>query len=112
MRPISLIAFVAGSAIAAPAYAHGEQILVSFYAQAIAVAAVLLSIRLVSALRAYWVAGLFGCFAGVVVSWFATGNIPYMENQVLITVVGIALPIAFTVLCVFAARRYAKPQRV
>lgn len=110
MRHKSLIAFIAGSAIVAPAYAHGEQILVSFYAQAIAVAAVLLSLRLFSAFRAHWVAGLSGCFAGVVVSWFVTGNMPYMENQALITIIGIMLPIAFAILCVFAARYYANSQ--
>ena len=105
MRRNSLIALITGSAMAAPAYAHGEQVLVSFYAQAIAVAAVLVSLRLVSAFRAHWVAGAFGCFVGVVVSWFATLNMPYLANQVLITAVGVVLPVAFAVLCIFAARQ-------
>lgn len=112
MRRSKLITLIGASVVAAPAYAHGKQVLVSLYAQAIAVAAVLLSLRLVSAFRARRVAGLFGCFMGVVVSWFATANMPYMENQVLITVVGVTLPSAFALLCVFAARRYAKSRQI
>ena len=112
MRRNNLTAFIAASAVAAPAYAHGEQVLVSFYAQAIAVVAVLLSLRLIAAFRAHWVAGFFGCIAGVVVSWLTTASMPYMEHRVLITVLGVLLPAILAALCAYAARRYAaKSQR-
>jgi len=53
--------------------------------------------------RRYWLVGLIGLIAGTVASWNITGNWPYTENRVRITVIDVAFPLAFTVIAVLVA---------
>jgi hypothetical protein len=110
MRP-KLVAFVATSVLTSSASAHGEEVLLSFYAQAVAVVAVLLCLGLITALREHWAAGTFGCLGGVVTSWLATARVPYMENRAIITVIGVLVPPFLAGLSVYVAHRYASRSR-
>ena len=101
-----LVALVIATGTALTAHAHGEEVLVSFYAQAITVTVVLLSLRFVPGLRLHWVAGVAGCIAGVVASWLVTADLPYMQNQLIITAVAVITPPVVAALSVYVARRY------
>jgi hypothetical protein len=98
-RAIALIAL----AIAGPAQAHGEDVLLSIYAQGGSIIVVLLLLFGIATLRRYWLVGLIGLIAGTVASWNITGNWPYTENRVRITVIDVAFPLAFTVIAVLVA---------
>ena len=96
---IALIAL----AIASPAHAHGEDVLLSIYAQGGSIVVVLLLLFGIATLRRYWLVGLIGLIAGTVASWNITGNWPYTENRVRITVIDVTFPLAFTVIAVLVA---------
>jgi len=99
-----LAPFICALVLTGPAYAHGEELLVSVYSQvavSVAIAAVLF---LTPALRKHIKAGLVGILLGIVVAWFATGNMPFMENRSVITLVDVAFPLAFAVLAVGASK--------
>jgi hypothetical protein len=106
MRRVAL-PFLLGLLYAAPAYAHGEEILLSIYAQVAAVVATLLFVWLVPAVRAHWLAGSAGCIAGVVLAWALTGHLPYMQYRAIFTTVGVLAPIGVAAVCVFLARKNA-----
>lgn len=90
---------------AMPAYAHGEEVLATVFAQFIAVAGTIVALRLLPKARPHWVAGLAGCISGVVISWVLTGALPYTEHRTLITVIEVGVPLGLSALCVYVARR-------
>jgi len=77
----------------APAHAHGEEILVSFYAQAIAVAACFVGLQIVPVAKPHRLSGSIACIAGVVLAEFVVSNVPYNDNRVVITMAMVILPI-------------------
>jgi hypothetical protein len=97
--------------IASPAYAHGQDVLTYFYAQAAAVAVTMYFLLSVRTFRRYWLLGTIGCIAGVATSWFVTDDMPYTDNHFLINVIGSVAPLLFASLAVAAAHRYVKYRR-
>ena len=100
---IALIALV----LPATAEAHGEEVLVTVFAQFVTVAAILAIISMVRALKRYSSVGFVGCFVGVAISWALTGQMPYRENRNLITMALVVLPVISTVLALVLARLLA-----
>ena len=97
---------------AAPlAHAHGEEILVSFYAQAIVVVACFAGLQFLSIARPHRLAGAIACIAGVVFAELSVSNIPYNDNRILITIAMIVAPIIATVGFVLIGRAYAKRKK-
>lgn len=92
--------------LSAAAEAHGEEVLVSLFAEAVTVLGILLALGVSRPLRAHAGAGVFGCIAGVVLDWHLTGDLPYRENQRLITLLGIAIPLLLSAAFVLLASRY------
>jgi hypothetical protein len=109
--PRRFLTCLVGILIATPAYAHGQDVLVSMFAQAASVAVVLFLLFAVPALRRYWPAGLLGCIIGVLVSWLLTADIPYMANITSITIVDICCPVVFAALSIVVANRVAAFRR-
>ena len=109
LRPSNLRLLIAIGAvfIAFPAHAHGEEVLVSIFAQVASVIAVVLALFAVRAFRSYWIPGLLGCISGTVLSEWATGDMPYRQNAALITAICAGAPIVFTALSVLAAACWA-----
>ena len=104
-RVLSLIALLA---VAPFAHAHGEDILVSFYAQAIAVVVCFAGLQLLPAARAHRLFGFIACIAGVVVADFAVSDITYNDNRIVITIAMVVTPIISTAGGVLVARAYAR----
>jgi hypothetical protein len=98
-RAIALIAL----AIASPAHAHGEDVLLSIYAQGGSIIVVLLLLFGIATLRRYWLVGLIGLNRrdGRFVEHHR--QLAYTENRVRITVIDVAFPLAFTVIAVLVA---------
>jgi hypothetical protein len=87
------------------AFAHGEDVLATLFAQALAiVASVVASFLLLRSRHRTW-AGIAGCIAGVILSWTITGDLPYDDNRMFITVLDVALPLLGTLAAVVAARK-------
>ena len=102
-----LIASLVACAWAVPAFAHGEDLLRSVYAQLAAVLVTFVALGVVPALRKHRIAGVVGCLLGVVGSWLATFNLPYQANHVSVTVLLVALPLALAMIAIAAARHRA-----
>jgi drug/metabolite transporter (DMT)-like permease len=97
--------------VAGPAQAHGEDVLTYFYTQAAAVAVTMYFLFSIRMFRRYWLVGILGCVAGVVISWLATDRLPYTDNHVLINTIGSVAPLLFAALAVVAAHRYVLYRR-
>lgn len=106
MRFRKIAAAAALLAVSALAEAHGEEVVVSLFAQVIAVLGVILAVCVFRPLRRHAVAGVLGCFAGVALDWLATGDMPYWENHELITFLAFALPVLLSCAFVLLARRF------
>ena len=104
-RPINLLVLLG----AAPfAQAHGEEVLVSFYAQAIAVIACFACLQLLPVARPHRLAGLIAAVAGVVIVEFSVADIPYQDHRMAITVAMVTVPILSTVCAVLIGTANAK----
>jgi hypothetical protein len=102
---------IAATVIATPAYAHGEDVLVSIYAQGVTVVAATFLLLTIPTFRHHRLCGAVGCIVGLAVSWLMTDDMPYRANHVLITSIGIVSPLSFAGLAVLAANRYAAYRR-
>jgi hypothetical protein len=94
--------------IAFPAHAHGQDVLVSIFAQLASLIIVLAVLFGVRAFRRHWISGLLGCISGTIFSWWVTGGMPYRQNANLITAIDAASPIVFTALSILVALRWAR----
>jgi hypothetical protein len=90
------IAIVPLAALPVQAYAHGEEVLVTIYAELLTIVFVIVAFRLVPRLRRFWLGGVIACILGVVASCLATAGMPYRENMILITAISVALPLLTT----------------
>jgi phosphate/sulfate permease len=95
-------------AISQAAQAHGEEILVSFYAQAIAVVACFAGLQFLPVARPHRIVGVIACLAGVVFAEIAVSNVPYSDNRIAITIAMVIIPILATFASVFLGRANAK----
>ena len=95
-------------AIAPFAQAHGEEVLVSFYAQAIAVIACFACLQLLPVARPHRLAGLIAGVAGVVIVELAVADIPYHDNRMAITIAMVIVPVLATVSAVLIGRANGK----
>jgi uncharacterized membrane protein len=106
--------FSAALGMGAPctAVAHGEEVLVSVFAEG-------LVLILVIAVSAFWSARLSrklftmaGALVGTVAAWVTTAEIPYRSHALFITIIHVLLPLIGAALCVgvtmLAARRKAR----
>lgn len=84
------------AALPALAYAHGQDVLVTIYAELLTVFFVVLTLRLVSTFRPFWFGGTAACVFGVFASWFAVAGIPYSANQTIVTAISVILPLLTT----------------
>ena len=78
------------------ALAHGEDILVTIYAELLTVVAIVLALRLVPSFRRSRLGGTIFCIIGVIASWLVTSDMPYTDNQTLITTISVVLPLVAT----------------
>ena len=83
-------------AVAPVAHAHGEEVLVSFYAQAIAVVMCFAGLQFLPVARPHRVVGSIVCVAGVMLAEFVVSDVSYNDNRVVITIVMVVLPIMLT----------------
>jgi hypothetical protein len=107
-RGFRLFTAVGAVCISLPAHAHGQDVLVSIFAQmasVIIVVAVLFGVR---AFRRHWISGSLGCVSGTIFSWWITGGMPYRQNANLITAIDAVSPIVFSALSILAACLWAK----
>ena len=104
-RPIILFMLLA---ISQAAQAHGEEILVSFYAQAIAVVACFAGLQFSPVARPYRLIGVIACVAGVMLAEFAVSEVPYNDNRIAITIAMVITPIIATVGALLIGRANAK----
>lgn len=80
-------------AISPVANAHGEEFLVSLYAQAISAVVCLAGLQFLPVARPHRLLGSIACIAGVMLAEFVVSDVPYDDNRVVITIAMIALPI-------------------
>jgi hypothetical protein len=91
-RCMFILAFACGSA-----HAHGEEVLVSVYAQLVSIAACALVLFTWRRALAHRVTGLLACVGSIVVEQWAISGLPYMQYRTLITAAGFIVPLAATV---------------
>jgi 4-amino-4-deoxy-L-arabinose transferase-like glycosyltransferase len=102
---------ILGLVIPSAAFAHGEDVLGTLFAQVVAViVSIVASVFLLKARGRTWI-GVVGCVLGVIVSWTITADLPYNDNQGLITLLHVALPILGTAAAVVAARYLGHGER-
>ena len=109
-RQRSHLWLAAALGIGAPcnAFAHGEEVLGTIFAQGL----VLILVIVVSACwsarlsRKLFVVG--GALIGTAASWVATSEVPYRSNAFVITIVHASLPLIGAALCVGVARLAAR----
>jgi hypothetical protein len=87
------------------AHAHGEDVLVSIYAELVSVALCVGVLYLWRRVRRYRRTGVLACIAGLILVNLAFLHTPYDENRELITAAGIIVPIVMTMLAVYVAQR-------
>ena len=95
-------------AVSPVAHAHGEEVLVSFYAQAIAVVVCFAGLQFLPVARPHRLVGSIACIAGVVLAEFVISDVPYNDNRVVITIAMIVLPIMLTAGAVLIGMANAK----
>lgn len=93
------------AALPAFAFAHGEDVLVTLYAELLTIITIILALRMVPAFRRYWRGGSAFCILGVIAAWLVTWRLPYRDNQHLITALSVALPLLATAAYVIWRRR-------
>ncbi|MBF4987356.1 hypothetical protein [Methylophilus sp. 14] len=92
---------------ALPAYAHGEDAFTSLFLQLFAVVGTFILLAVVPGLKRYSSIGVIGCLLGVAVSWILTADIPFSDNQTLITIISVAMPLGFAAIAIFLAKSRA-----
>ena len=101
-------AAVLGMGAPGTAFAHGEDVLGTIFAQGL----VLILVIVVSACwsarlsRKLFVMG--GALIGIAASWVATSGMPYRSNALIITIVHVLLPLIGAALCVGVATLAAR----
>ena len=104
-----LIAFVSLALLPPLAFAHGQAVLVTIYAELLTIGFVVLFLLVVPKFRSFWLGGTTTCFLGVVGAWLVTSTIPYSDNQILITAISVILPLLSTAAyLVWRRRRVAR----
>ena len=78
-----LIAFVSLALLPPLAFAHGQAVLVTIYAELLTIGFVVLFFLVAPKFRSFWLGGTTACFLGVVGAWLVTSTIPYSDNQIL-----------------------------
>lgn len=78
------------------ASAHGEEILMTIGAQLATVLVIIVGLFVVGKFQRYLMGGVLTCVAGVILSWVLTGQMPYFENQMLITLIDVVFPLITT----------------
>lgn len=102
------IAFTAMVALPVRACAHGEDVLVTIYAEILTIVLVIAAFLLVPRLRPFWLGGIIACVLGVAASWLATAGMPYRENMIVITAISVVLPLLATAAYLVWRYRYAE----
>lgn len=93
---------------ALPAYAHGEDAFTSLFLQLFAVVVTFILLAIVPSLKRHSAIGVVGCLLGVAVSWILTADIPFWDNQTLITILSVAMPLGFAAIAILLARHRAR----
>ena len=93
-----ILAFVCGSA-----HAHGEEVLVSVFAELASIALCTLVLFTWRRALVHRVVGLVACVGSIVAEYWAVSGLPYMQYRNLITAAGFVLPLAATVSAIYLA---------
>lgn len=93
------------------AHAHGEEVLMSIYAELASITLCITFLFIWHRVRPYRVIGAVACVIGVILGNWAVSGLPYMQYRNLITAVGLIVPLAATVLAIYVARRIAIHKR-
>jgi hypothetical protein len=102
-----LSVFLSLTLLPVAALAHGEEVLVAVYGQAIAVAATLLSLWLVPSFRPSRLVGSLACVVGAALAWLVLGPLPFLEHRALISLAAAAAPVILAVAVVYASKHHA-----
>lgn len=91
-----------------PAYAHGEDALTSLFLQFFAVVVTFILLAIVPGLKRHSAIGVIGCLLGFAASWILTADIPFSDNQPLIKILSVAMPLGFAAIAILLARHRAR----
>ncbi|THC45311.1 hypothetical protein [Massilia sp. Mn16-1_5] len=111
MKHKRCLGFLCLAATSQIAQAHGEEVLVSIYAQLLSVALCVLFLLFWRAARPYRLIGMAACIAGLAVADWALAPVPYTEHQTLVTTVGFVVPIITSLSAVSISRRIVDRKR-
>jgi hypothetical protein len=91
------------------AFAHGEEAVVLLLAEVvIVVGCMAASFLLLRAHHRAWL-GILACLVAVAVAWGITLDLPFRDNEALITSLHLVLPVVMTAAAVIIARRFSAP---
>lgn len=94
------------------AFAHGEEIFITFGVQLLAVVACLIASIVFLKAWGYRVFAMLGSLLGVILSWSVTGNWPYLSNRTEITALDVSLPFLGTMLVIVFVKVLPHDKRV
>ena len=90
------------------ALAHGEDALLLLFGEGIVVVGCSVASFVVLKARRAWV-GIAVCLATVAMAWVITADMPYRDNQTLITSLHLGLPLLATAAAIVIARMFWAP---
>lgn len=93
------------------AHAHGEEVLVSVFAQFVSLVICAMLIWKWRRAAGHRIIAVVACVAGVVVGDWAVSGLAYTQYQNLITVVGLIVPLGATVGAIYVSHRFATWKR-
>jgi hypothetical protein len=99
------------ASVSSLAHAHGEEVLLSVYAELASIAICLMLLFTWRRAAAHRVIGLVACVAGLFVGNWALSSLPFLQYGNLITAVGFVVPLAATVSAIYVSHRLDSRQR-
>ena len=97
MRPGRCRCMLIFAVLSGSAHAHGEEVLVSVYAELVSIVLCALVLFTWRRALAHRLIGLAACVGSIVVEHWAVSDLPYMQYRKLITAAGFIVPLAATV---------------
>jgi hypothetical protein len=93
------------------AHAHGEEILVTVYAELASIAICAMVVLSWHRAVSHRVIGLMACLVSVIVGNWAVSDLPYMQYRNLITAVGFIAPLAATISAIYVSHHLASREK-
>jgi hypothetical protein len=87
------------------AHAHGEEVLVSIYAELASIALCVGLLLVWRRAKPYRLIGVVACLIGLIVQNWAVSDIPYMQRRNVITAAGFIVPVVAAMLAIYVSPR-------